>query len=671
MRVGTLAFFLPLLLYAATRAPDLTFIDSGELAAAATTLGIAHPTGYPLYTLVGRTLCVPPAPLAPIARLTLFSVMCGAAGAAFAAAAACRVAVTAGLSREAAACGGLAAGLLLAAGITVWEQSTIVEVYALHLALVTILVYLAVRIAGAAAGTRDQRPRDRETGLDATATRRPGTDLLLFAYVAGLAIGNHLSTLLLLPALVFLIIRAHGAGGFRGAWPALALAFAGGLSVYIYLPVRSARDPLLDWGDPENLGAFYRHATGAVYRVWFLSGTQVAVKQLLRFIELLTSEMTPLALVPAAAGVVLLWHRARPIAEATALLFLLNLLYAINYDIHDIDSYFLPAFLVLALWAGFGIALACETIVLPHTKRPGPAPAPRRLAAAIAAAFILPFVATAWNFRIADQRDNHFVPDYTAAMFASLEPRAVILSKQWDLFCSASIYEQLVRGTRRDVTLLEKELLRRRWYLKQLGRWDPGLVADCREVMAEFDTALIPFEAKQPYDADRLQELYVETINCLLGTALGTRPTYLTPDALEPGIARDLTLVPVGLAMRLYHEPPAVPPPDPTPPPLMRVRNLAAAFSSGDPLREQFAGLVLEMSTRRAIYFYATGRTAAAFEQLNLVLTEVPEYANAVRLHEAMRMDQAQKSGAAPPAAGPCPGGPGGSPPNGRRPPLS
>jgi hypothetical protein len=41
------------LVYLKTLAPSVTFIDSGELAAVACTLGIAHPTGYPLFTLLG------------------------------------------------------------------------------------------------------------------------------------------------------------------------------------------------------------------------------------------------------------------------------------------------------------------------------------------------------------------------------------------------------------------------------------------------------------------------------------------------------------------------------------------------------------------------------------------------------------------------------------------
>src|SRR5579872_4422903 len=47
--VGVIAFIVYLL----TLAPSVVFIDSGELATVAATLGIAHPTGYPLFSIVG------------------------------------------------------------------------------------------------------------------------------------------------------------------------------------------------------------------------------------------------------------------------------------------------------------------------------------------------------------------------------------------------------------------------------------------------------------------------------------------------------------------------------------------------------------------------------------------------------------------------------------------
>ena len=46
--VGLIVFFL----YLATACPTVYFGDSGELIAAADSLGVAHPPGYPIYTLL-------------------------------------------------------------------------------------------------------------------------------------------------------------------------------------------------------------------------------------------------------------------------------------------------------------------------------------------------------------------------------------------------------------------------------------------------------------------------------------------------------------------------------------------------------------------------------------------------------------------------------------------
>ena len=55
-----LIFILDLIVYLLTLSPTLQFIDSGELAVVCKTLGIAHPTGYPLYTLLGRLFSLLP-----------------------------------------------------------------------------------------------------------------------------------------------------------------------------------------------------------------------------------------------------------------------------------------------------------------------------------------------------------------------------------------------------------------------------------------------------------------------------------------------------------------------------------------------------------------------------------------------------------------------------------
>ena len=51
---ATLSSAIALIVYILTLAPDVYFIDSGEFAAALVQFNICHPTGYPLFTLLGK-----------------------------------------------------------------------------------------------------------------------------------------------------------------------------------------------------------------------------------------------------------------------------------------------------------------------------------------------------------------------------------------------------------------------------------------------------------------------------------------------------------------------------------------------------------------------------------------------------------------------------------------
>src|SRR5579864_6060332 len=75
--VGAVAFVA----YLFTLAPSVDFIDSGELATDCYTLGICHPTGYPLFTLIGWVFSHLPIASLPILRLNIMAAFFTAAGA--------------------------------------------------------------------------------------------------------------------------------------------------------------------------------------------------------------------------------------------------------------------------------------------------------------------------------------------------------------------------------------------------------------------------------------------------------------------------------------------------------------------------------------------------------------------------------------------------------------
>ncbi len=71
--IGFFVFLVTFAVFIKTLAPTVWFIDSGELAAVASTLGIAHPTGYPLFTLIGHLFSILPISKSEVYNLNLMS----------------------------------------------------------------------------------------------------------------------------------------------------------------------------------------------------------------------------------------------------------------------------------------------------------------------------------------------------------------------------------------------------------------------------------------------------------------------------------------------------------------------------------------------------------------------------------------------------------------------
>src|SRR2546428_7482152 len=75
--VGAAVVGLAFLLYLLTAGRDIVVGDTPELITAAVTLGVPHPPGYPLFTMLGHLFSL--MPLGPIPfRLNLFAVTCDA-----------------------------------------------------------------------------------------------------------------------------------------------------------------------------------------------------------------------------------------------------------------------------------------------------------------------------------------------------------------------------------------------------------------------------------------------------------------------------------------------------------------------------------------------------------------------------------------------------------------
>jgi len=416
------AFLVPLAVYLYTLSPAPAFEDAVEFALGAATLGVNHPSGYPLETLVGHLFTYVPAG-APAWRANLSSAVAAAAACAFVFLL-CWELLGSATRPGPRLVGAWAAAGLCAFGATFWSQALIAEVYALNALLLAAALWCGARC--------------RASG--------DGRWLAAAAFVAGLAAANHLSSLLLtVPLLAYLGRRLRG----RGAWLA-ALLFALGASVYLYLPLRAVREPVLNWGVPADAPRlldhlFRREAGGIVWaRYRYLGSHAVELGRQLFF------QLGPAVGVLGVVGAALLWRRPYGRAPAVlalvagpgALLLVTGLL--TPPQLVEIEVWYVPFFVLTALFAGAALGLAA-------------ARAPARLRApATAVVALLPLLPLACNFHANGRRGQEFAAEHGRNLLRTFPYRAIsAFPFQARLGLLEEAYQKFAEGRRPDVLIID------------------------------------------------------------------------------------------------------------------------------------------------------------------------------------------------------------------------
>ncbi len=229
-----------LLVYLRTLLPGIAFGDWGEMQTVSHVLGVAHPTGYPTYVLLGWL-----AQLVPVGSVAFRLNLLSAVLVAGALATVCAIAGRLGVRPILAIAGALALG---AVG-TVWAAATVAEVNPLHLLLCALLIHRA---------------------LVWEARRRP-IDLVIGGLLVGLALGNHLLTLFVAPFIAVFVAWVGRRELLARPWivvPGL-LAVLAGLSVYAYIPLAASASPPLPYNHPTTLDGVWWLVSGRQFRDQF------------------------------------------------------------------------------------------------------------------------------------------------------------------------------------------------------------------------------------------------------------------------------------------------------------------------------------------------------------------------------------------------------------------
>ena len=410
--------------------------DCGELPTAAWCLGVAHPTGYPLWLLLTRAL-ISVVPFGPVVwRAALGSAL--AAGLAVA-----LVALTVS-RRSGDRVAGVVAGLVLACDSAFAGQAVLAEVYALHLAL----------LAGLALAHGELlRGRDRRWAN-------------VIGLLYGLGLVHHLTIVLAVPGTLLCLAAGRARlGGWR-ALPGLVARIAGWavplLALDAYLPLRAAAHPPLNWGRVDTWPSLVAHLTGRRYSTTLLD---VSADETRRFVvnhlRLLGYDQG-WAIPALLGGLVVLLRRDLAQALWVVALMALSVRFGAGYKVGDRLNYMLPLHLGGALLAGVGVGAARAALAI---RAPEWATGPR---ARLLACFwlLIPLLpAPPTNvpplrraMDLAWMGGNRHAARQVDAVFDGL-PRGATLISALDELTNAVWYRQVVENRRRDVRVVQRAWL--------------------------------------------------------------------------------------------------------------------------------------------------------------------------------------------------------------------
>jgi len=219
--------------------------------------------------------------------------------------------------------------------------------------------------------------------------------------------------------------------------------------------------------------------------------------------------------------------------------------FAIGYRIQELDPYLLTV--------AFGLGLLLMAGLARTSERFGPR-------VAVALAVLMAGANFALHYRSCDESGNRMVEGYVSDLLTPLPARAVLFDGGWDLDLSASYYLQIVEGLRADVTIVSPELSRTSWYLDELQRRAPELIARVRPQFERYRTDLRRFEDGRPHDGELLEREYREFLGVLALSAMRDRDVFTTGASL-PGAPAGWHYVPFGLARRVTSDTSYVPEP--------------------------------------------------------------------------------------------------------------
>jgi len=406
--------------------------DDGTFILAAYFNGIAHPPGYPLYTLLAHLATY--VPVGSVAtRVHAFSALLASSACLLLWLLAYRLLRSRLLATT--------VSLVYGFSTAFWSQAIIAEVYALNVFLFLLLILLCLQF------------RDN-----------PDTKWLfvLICLVYGLALSNHWPLVLLssplLLALVWPVIRK-----IIPHMPAGIVCLLAGLLPYLWMVINSRTDPLVSFYGPlESFSDFIFMVSREGYKT-IDTASSADWTDKLQYMEFLLQELyrqfRPFGILFVLIGFVRQW-RVWPINVATGLLlgftgstFVLIALLGFDFDIAHKNLfrvYPLIAYAIAALWAGLGISTVIDWLARKYGMHI------RRQTAAGLVSILLVLSVLISNIPENFRAHDYMARNYAQTILNSLDSKAIFFTYA-DIDTGPLGYMHLIEGERPDVTLYNSQ----------------------------------------------------------------------------------------------------------------------------------------------------------------------------------------------------------------------
>ncbi|MBN1232269.1 MAG: DUF2723 domain-containing protein [Candidatus Coatesbacteria bacterium] len=439
-------------------ADDITWTnwgeDGGDFLACASILGIPHPTSYPFYTLLLKAFFL----IFPFGNIgfrgNLLSSVFASSGIYF------FYMITSRLlsfipqvkkDRKGVIYGlPLLVCIILALSRIFLSQAIITEVYSLNALIFLMSIHFLLKWVF-----------EKKTNY-----------LIFVFYLLGLGFSHHGSIIFFIPLLLSVLIRFKKRLNARIAFFSIFIWLIG-LTPYLYDPLRAIQNPHLSWGTPYCFSKFYWIITASQYRYRMFSRpfmeslrkfrSSYHIEQQIGYLGVFIFIWTAITLLSRFKKAGRIRSNFGIIVMGLSLSFLANLIYSFNYNIADINAYYIPGYIIACIFLCLGTGILIKiwqesSIFYPKSYLP------------LVITLVLLTAPLILNIRKCNSRTKQDAKEFTTEVFNAAKPNGVILS-EYDGRTFGLWYKRY--GPLKDksqVFIIYKYLFIWDWYLEHLPK---------------------------------------------------------------------------------------------------------------------------------------------------------------------------------------------------------